>query len=222
MPVTAGLGAWPPPVAPSLPSSELTVRTVSGEDLVVQTPAEARWYNTSRDSYLEQTKFTETTDLRDLDRLMIMELMVFRLGQQLAEGCSYEGLGIDETLYRRNVREYSEQINKTKATMSLTKASRDEAANAGDLSSYISNLKQRARIFGIHRENQLTKALVLMNELSAVLGAYDRADSDERQRIGFEDDGEILDWVRETMLPEFRELDEHFRKNAQQYWIKEQ
>lgn len=188
--------------------------------MTVLTQAEARWFNGSRDSYLEQTKFTQTTDLRDLDRLLGMELTVFRLTQHLAAGHDYDGFDIDDTLFRRNVREYSEQINKTKTAMGLTKAARDEAANAGDLSSYISDLKMRARIFGIHREQQLTRALVLMNELAAIIGAYDRSDKEERQRLGFDNDGEILDWVRATMLPEFQEIDAHFRANQQRYWIR--
>lgn len=198
------------------------VKTVSGEDLFVQTEAEARWFNDSRDTYLVQTKFTETTDLRDLDRLLFMELMVFRLGQQLAMGHDYDDMSIDDTLYRRNVREYSEQINKTKAAMALTKSVRDEAANAGDLSSYITNLKVRAKLFGMHREKQLGKALILMNELSAIVGAYDRSDKDERQRIGFENDAEIIDWVRKTMLPEYFAIDEHFRNKEQRYWVRNQ
>lgn len=215
-------GAAPGTHYVSLTPQGWVVKTVSGEDLFVQTEAEARWYNSSRDSYLEQTRFSETTDLRDLDRLLIMELMVFRMGHQLAAGEGYNGFDFDETLYRRNIREYSEQINKTKASMGLTKAVRDEAANAGDLSTYISNLKARAKLFGIHRENQLTKALVLMNELSSIVGAFDRSDKDERERLGFESETEILNWVRETMLPEFKAIDDHFRENAQRYWIREQ
>jgi hypothetical protein len=203
------------------PAEAQTVTTVAGEELTVLTPAERRWFESSRDTYIAQTKFTETTDLRDLDRVLFMELMTFRLSQQLAAGHDYDGFEIDETLFRRHVREYSEQITRLKASMGLTKAARDEAANDGDLSSYISNLRQRAKIFGIHREKQLTRALVLMNELASIVGAYDRSDAEERGKLGFENDKEIVDWVREIMLPEFKQIDEHFRANQQRYWIRE-
>jgi hypothetical protein len=199
----------------------LVVQQVSGEQMVVQTTAELRWYENSRDTYLKQTKFTEMTDLRDLDRLLFMELMIFRMSQFLGRGTDYDEFEIDEALLRRNVREFSEQITRVKSSMGLTKSARDATANDGDLSVYIANLKSRAKIFGIHRENQLTKALVLMNELSAIVGAYDRSDEEERQKLGFRNEGEILDWVRETMLPEYRELDQHFRANEQRYWIRE-
>lgn len=197
------------------------VQSVSGEPFRVLSAAEARWFNASRDSYLQQTKFTETTDLRDLDRLLVQELMVFRLSQYLSAGHDYDELGIDETLLRRNVREYSEQITRLKESMGLTKRARDDAMAGGDLNAYITNLQQRAKIFGVHREKQLTRALILMNELSAIVGAFDRSDKEERHRLGFEDEKEILEWIRTRMLPEFKEIDEHFRKNEQRYWVRE-
>lgn len=150
-----------------------------------------------------------------------MELMVYRLSQHLAAGVDYDGFELeDEALLRRNVREYSEQINRTKASMGLTKAARDDSAS-GDLSTYISKLQERAKIFGVHRENQLTKALVLMEELSSIVSAYDRSDTEERGKLGFENDTEIVAWIRERMLPEYREIDEHFRTHDQRYWIRE-
>ncbi len=195
---------------------------VSGEDLTVRTGAEVRWFNASRDSYLTQTKFTETTDLRDLDRLLSMELQVFRMTQWLGTGADYDGFEIEnEALLRRNIREYSEQINKTKSSMGLNKAARDEASHAGDLSSYITDLKARAKIFGIHREQQAKKALVLMNELSAIVGAFDRSDSEERAKLGFDNETEILSWIRDTMLPEYKAIDAHFRENEQRYWVRQ-
>jgi hypothetical protein len=109
-----------PPTHMSAPTT-VKVKLVSGEEITVLTPAEARWFESSRDTYMSQTKFTETTDLRDLDRLLFMELMVYRLSQYLAAGVDYDGFEIDDTLLRRNVREYSEQITRVKGSMGLTK-----------------------------------------------------------------------------------------------------
>ncbi len=193
---------------------------ISGETLVVQSEAERRWFETSRDTYVEQTKFTQTTDLRDLDRLLGLELSVFRMTQHLAAGHDYQGFEIDEVLVRRHVREYSEQITRVKGSMGLTKAARDEKTSGGDLSAYISDLKARAKIFGIHREQQLMKALVLINELKAIVGAFDRSDDEERVRLGFKDEKEIIEWVRTRLIPEYDQLDQHFRDNQQRYWIR--
>jgi hypothetical protein len=200
----------------------LTVQLVSGEELIVLTPGEQRWFNNSRTHYLDQTRFSETTDLHDLDRLMSMELQVFRMTQWSAAGHDYDEMPIDEALIRRNIREYSEQINKTKTSMGLTKAARDEARNSGDLGQYISDLKMRAKIFGIHREKQLTKALSLVQELSAIVGSFDRSDKEERHKLGFESEADIVAWVRHTMLPEYAAIDAHFRENEQKFWVRKQ
>lgn len=200
----------------------MTVRLVAGEEIVVLTAAEARWVNQTRDHYLEQTRFTAATDLRDLDRLIVMEFMVYRYTQYLSSGKDYDDFPIeDERALRVGVRELSDQINKLKTTMGMTKAARDEAASSGDVAGFLNDLLQRAKIFGVHREEQLTKALTLMNELSAILGAYDRSDEEERAKLGFRTPDEILAWIREIMLPEYQAIDAHFRENVQRYWARD-
>lgn len=198
------------------------VKLVSGKDVTVQTDQEADWFIQTRDSYTTQLKFTEVTDLVDLDRLLILELMVFRFTQHLAQGTDYDGDMLNEKQMLADLKLYSDQINKVKDSMGLNKKSRDDAANEGNFSAWLSDLKSRAKIFGVHREKQLTKALTLMQELSTVVGAYDRSDEEERRKLGFASPAEIVDWVRETMLPEFHALDAYFREHEQRYWVRDQ
>lgn len=206
----------------TLVNSLFEVKLVSGKTLSVMTELEAEWYNESRDSYLEQTKFTDATDLRDLDRLLILELMIFRWTQHLAAGVDYEGFEVKSEDIRRNIKEYSDQLNKVKESMGLNKKARDDAANDGNLAAYISDLKSRAKIFGIHRERQLTVALTLFNELSGIIGSYDRSDKEEREKLGFPDEHSILEWLRHVALPKYKQLDEHFRTHEQRYWVRDQ
>lgn len=114
----------------------------------------------------------------------------------------------------------SSQIDSIKKAMGLNKAARDAEANTDSVADYIQNLKARAKAFGIHRETQLRKALELMNELHAIVGAFDRSDQEEREKIGFESEAEILEWIRNTMLPEYTAIDEHFRQHDQRYWVR--
>lgn len=200
--------------------TRVDVTMVSGESLQVQGDVEARWFNATRDQYLSELHFTETTDLRDLDRLMVLELMVFRWTQQLAAGRDYSGYEIDEDQLRKNIREYSDAVTKIKDSMGLTKKARDDAANTGDFATWLADLKMRAKAFGINREKQLSKALVLMNELFSIVNAYDRSDDEERHKLGFESDAEILKWIREVMQPEYKAVDEHFRDSDQRYWVR--
>lgn len=199
-----------------------SVRMVSGKVTQVQTDQEAEYFEESRDAYLKQTKFTENTDLKDLDRLLVLELMVFRWQQHLFAGADYDGDMVNEKQLTTDIKLYSDQINKIKETMGLTKKAREEAQADGNFSAWLTDLKARAKLFGIHRENQLTKALVLMKELFTIVNTFDRSDAEERLKLGFENEGEILEWIRNVMQPEFNALDEYFREHSQRYWIRQQ
>jgi hypothetical protein len=201
-----------------LPSPQ-TVRMVSGKLTTVQTAAEAEFYVESQAAYLSQTKFTENTDLKDLDRLLVLELMVFRWQQHLFSGHDYDGEFANDKQLTADIKAYSDQINKLKDSMGLAKKARDEAQSEDNFARWLSDLKARAKIFGIHREKQLTAALTLMKELFTIVGAFDRSDDEERRKIGFETEHDILEWIRHTMKREFDAVDEHFTHNEQRYWI---
>jgi hypothetical protein len=201
-----------------LGSPQYEVKLCSGDALYVQTETEQRWFTDTQQKYLKENKFEDTTDLQDLDRLLILELAIFRWGQHLASGYDYHRNLVDEDLLRKQIKEQSEAISKLKATLALDKKSRDAALNEGNFHAWFMDVKRRAKIFGIHRENQLNRGLALMNELGGIIGAYDRADEEERVKLGYRTDAAILDWVRNTMLPAFREVDEHFIENEQKLW----
>ena len=200
------------------PEAQHKVQLVSGEDLQVMTEVEARWFTDTKGKYLTETKFTDTTDLQDMDRLLCLELLMFRWNQHLAAGRDYEGNLVDDDLLRKQVKEQSEAITKLKQSLGLDKKSRDQALNEGNFNAWFMDVKRRAKIFGIHRENQLNKALSLMNELSSVIGSFDRSDAEERRKLGYETEVEIVAWIRDSMLPEFRAIDEYFIEHEQKMW----
>jgi hypothetical protein len=206
------------PDATSAGPSLFEVDLCSGETLQVTTEVEQRWFTDTKGKYLAETRFTDTTDLQDMDRLLCLELLIFRWNQHLAAGRDYEGNLVDDDLLRKQVKEQSEAITKLKQSLSLDKKSRDAALNEGNFAVWLADVKRRAKLFGIHRENQLNKALSLMNELSGIVGAYDRSDEEERRKLGFETPEQILAWVRDSMLPDFRAVDEHFIEHEQKLW----
>lgn len=195
---------------------------VSGQHLEVMTDQEGDWFEHSRDTYLQQTRFTDNTDLKDIDRLLALELLIFRWTQWLASGTDYNNDLIDDGRLTMSLKGYNDQVNKLKESMGLSKATRDKAMSEGDFSKWITDLKARAKVFGIHRQQQLTKALTLLEELSAIIGAYDRSDAEERRKLGFETETDILDWIRKTALPEYRLLDAFFREHTQSYFVRDQ
>lgn len=208
------------PLSPP-PSTLIDVQLVSGKTTKVMSTLEAEWFDETRDAYLAQTKFTETTDLRDLDRLLVMELMMFRWTQWLSAGVDYEGFETAAETVRKNIKEYSDQINKVKESMGLNKKARDDSANDGDFAQWLGDLKARAKIFGVHREKQLQVALTLFNQMSGIITTYDRSDAEERIKSGFATEESIVTWIRTVALPTYAQVDEHFRENEQRYWIRD-
>jgi hypothetical protein len=199
--------------------SEVTL--VSGDKAQVLTVEEAEYFNRSRDAYLQQTRFTEQTDLADLDRLLTLELLVFRWRQFLFCGYDYHGDEIeDEAKMVDKVKYYSDQINKVKESMGLNKKARDDAANEGSFALKYADLRAKAKIFGIHRVRQLQEALTLFEQLSDVISAFYRSDEEERRKLGFETEAQICEWIRDVALPEYRQIDEFFREHEQRYWIR--
>lgn len=194
------------------------VTLCSGETLRVQTAVEQRWFNDTKAKYLTETRFTDTTDMQDMDRLLCLELLMFRWNQHLASGYDYQNELVDDDLLRKQVKEQSVAITALKSSLSLDKKSRDAALNEGNFAAWFADVKRRAKLFGIHRETQLNTALALMNELAAIVGAFDRSDNEERKKLGFENEGEILKWVRESMIPDFQKIDEYFTEHEQKLW----
>jgi hypothetical protein len=213
--IPAGLaGGYP--LVPSL----YQVDTPSGQCIEVLGQPERDFYASQREAYMTQNKFTNASDLLDLDRLLFLELLIYRATNWLGRGQDYDGMALsdrEEVAQRRSLKENSTLISVIKNDLGLTRNQRDRAAYES-VGTYITLLKQRAKEFGVHRERQLATSITLCKQLFAILGAYDRSDEAERHKIGFEDADEILDWVREVMYPEFEQVDQHFITNVQRYW----
>jgi hypothetical protein len=71
---------------------------------------------------------------------------------------------------------------------------------------------------GLHRENQLQKALSLFNELSALIGTHARMDDVERKEREMTKE-DIWKWIEEVAIPEYQALDAYFREHVQKMWV---
>ena len=197
-----------------------TVTTPSGQTIGVLGDPERLFYEGQAARYMTENKFTNTSDLLDLDRLIFLELLIFRASSVIGRGENYDGTVLNDRAEgdaRRAMKENSALISTVKNDLGLTKSQRDRAMyeNAGV---YISELKARAKEFGVHRQSQLSAALTLCTQLFAIVGAFDRSDEVERGKIGFETEVEILDWIRTIMKPEYEAVDAYFIEHSQKYW----
>lgn len=198
-----------------------TVKTVSGFEIEVMGVNEARYYVDQMAKYLNENAFTAVTDLADLDRLLFLELLIFRWTGWLSSGKDYDGYltQSQEDQVRKNIKEVGPQISTIKNDLGLTKSQRDKEAFES-VGQYINDLKARAKEHGVRREKQLTTGIALTKELFSLISTYDRSNALERTKIGLESPEDILDWVRGHMMPTFNEVDEYFRKNQQRTWVR--
>lgn len=197
------------------------VKTVAGHEIEVMGKEEAGYYRRQKDRYLAENKFTAVTDLADLDRLLFMELLVFRWTNWMSSGKDYDGYlaPSQEDQLRKNLKEMAPLISAVKNDLGLTKSQRDKE-QFESVGQYIVDLKARAKEHGVRREKQLTTAICLTKELFSLVGTFDRSNPLERAKIGLESEAEIVDWIRTHMKPEFDKVDEYFRTNSQKFWVR--
>jgi hypothetical protein len=196
------------------------VRQINNQVLEVQGDAEKLFYDTQKRKYLAENKFTNVADLTDLDRLLFLELLMFRWSNWLSKGQDYDGLlrpGAEEVI-RKSIEKTAPLISQIKNDLGLTLSQRTKE-QAESVGAYITELKKRAKEHGIRREQQLTRALCLIEELSSLVGTFDRSNKLERSKVGLETEADIVDWIRTSMLPDYREVDEHFRAASQKFWV---
>lgn len=198
-----------------------TVVQLNGHPMEVMSVEEAAFYSDQQRRYTAENHFSAVSDLTDLDRLISYELQTFRMNRWLASGRDYDGRELPisaHTEMRRQMKELATLISGVKVDLGLTRSAR-EAEQAESVGSYLTELKRRAKEHGIKREGQLTRALVLVAELKSLVGTFDRANESERRRIGLESEADIVEWIRLKLIPEFDEVDAHFRANSQKFWV---
>lgn len=194
-----------------------TVLTPSGSDLHLQTPEEGDWYESRRDRYQRDNHFPNISDIQDLDRLLMLEVLTYRWGLWMSQGFDYLFARVDENDLSKKIKEYSAEIRLLKLALGIDKATRDKDKGES-LPDYIDNLLGRAKEFGYHRNAQYQKAVTLFYELRAMVTTYDRCDDEERQTLDLSMES-IMEWVRTKAIADWDQLADDFRAN-QSMWVK--
>lgn len=213
-----GYGAW-----------DTTVGLVAGPRVVLPSgvvqPAlnddEAEYLTERVARYHTDNALSNISDLQDLDRMLVMEMLVHRWGIWVAQRCDYDGRAIDEAFYQRQMNAYSTELRQLKKLLGLDKPARDRTRGEGSVQHYWEQLGARAKAFGIMRVTQLDKALELTNQLIGLVTFHHNATPEEREEFHVTSD-DIVEWVETVYRPEFQAIDAHFRANDQTYWVRSQ
>lgn len=194
------------------------VDSPSGSTILLQNESEASYYERQRDKYLQDNRFTNVSDVEDLSRLLTLEVMVHRWSNWLTQGFDYLVARVNETELKTNIKEYSIEIRLVKASLGIDRAQRekDKGETVGD---YVANLVERAKEFGVHRDEQYAKAVTYLWDLISQIQTHDRCDETERRELDLTSDS-IIDWVRTSVIPEWDAMNNAFRAN-QKVWISE-
>lgn len=195
-----------------------TVTSPSGSDLHLQTQEEADWYHSRRDRYQQDNHFPNMSDLQDLDRLLMLEVLSYRWGLWMAQGFDYLYSRVDEGQLKNSIKEYSVEIRLLKQSLGIDKATRDKEKGES-LSDYTANLLERAKVFGYHRNEQYEIVVTKMYALRSMVTTYDRCDEEERRILDLSPEV-IMEWIRSNMIQPFDEHSEAFRKE-QAIWVRD-
>lgn len=193
------------------------VVTPSGSQMHLQTQEEADYYEDRRDRYTQENKFVMVSDYQDLDRLLMLEILVYRWSLWMAQGFDYLAARVEENALKNNIKEYSVEIRLLKQALGIDKVTRDKEKGES-LPDYIANLLERAKVFGYHRNSQYEMAVTKIYELRSMVMTYDRCDEREREELDLSLQS-IFEWMRDKMFKDWDELDKTFRAN-QSIWIK--
>lgn len=192
----------------------------SGAEFEVLHESEIEYWNSAREKYLEQFKFENISDLQDLDRVLVGEVLCFRWGSWLMSETDYDGRSIEELAdkLKKQKIDQEKETRILKEKMGLNRAHRQDSEQQ-NTAEYLQALLRRAKEFGVHRDEQVAKAIELLNETFVQVGLYRRSDDEERAHLRvFPED--IMNWLWEVARPEYEAIDDAFRKN-QRIWIKE-
>lgn len=192
------------------------VDSPSGSQILLQNESEANYYERQREKYTHDNRFTNVSDVEDLSRLLTLEIMVHRWSNWLTQGFDYLASRVNETELKTNIKEYSVEIRLVKASLGIDRAQRekDKGETVGD---YIATLLERAKEFGVHRDEQYTKSVTILWELISQIKTHDRCDEQERRELDLTPES-IIDWVRTSVMPDWDQLNTAFRAN-QKVWI---
>lgn len=189
----------------------------SGAKVVLMTQGEVDYYNEIANRYQEDNKFTNISDLLELDRVLLHELMCYRWGQwMLNGGLDYHNNPVVQL--EKNVREYSKEIRDLKSDLGIDKKTR-ESSKGTSTAKFIDDLLVRAKQFGVHRDEQINQIYTDFNELRGLITLYNNCTKAERNlfNANLED---IIYWLEEK-FKNYDKIDEAFRQN-QRIWIREE
>lgn len=183
-------------------------------------PDEAHFISELSRKYTTEFAFQSSSDLQDLDRVVIFEMLIHRWGRWLSRRVDDAGIQIDEKTVGDRISSTSSELRQLKKLLGIDKVAREKAKGEGSVPHYLANLLERAKAFGVNRERQLDKGLELANQLSSLVLLHRNCNADERRSLHVTE-ADLIEWIETVFVPEFEAIDTYFREHAQKLWVRD-
>lgn len=197
----------------------IPVEAPSGATFHVLTESEREYFEDVANRYMADNQLINISDVQDLDRVLMMELLVYRWSSWLTNETDYQGLAVDPIALNKSIKDFSSEIRLVKKALGIDRAAR-EKEKGESVQEYIENLGVRAKAFGIMRDTQHARTIELFQDLKALIEFHDNCTPIERKENSVEVE-DIMEWIREIAIVEFDSIDLEFRKQ-QRMWIRSQ
>lgn len=180
---------------------------------------EYQYFHDRSQQYLTDNDFQNVSDFQDVDRLLILELMVYRNGLWSLQLQDYWGEPVDEEKLQKLVKDHSAEIRQLKKNLGLDRETREKLRGEDSVENYLARLRQRAHHFGYKRNDEAAKAMELWKTLESIVVLHLNCTERERieQQVTTDD---IIKWLTEEAFPAYNAIDIEFRKE-QKMWIRE-
>lgn len=100
-------------------SEDIYVTGPSGSTYQVYNDLEAEHYKQLSERYQEDNVFANVSDIQELDRIIMMELMAYRWGSWLLQEKDYEGKRVNPQELQKSIAAYSKEIREIKKDLGI-------------------------------------------------------------------------------------------------------
>lgn len=192
----------------------------SGAVYYVLTSGESAYLSDRILRYQADNHFINVSDIQDIDKMIVFELLIHRWTLWLSKGRDYYDEDINIKQFAEMVNSYSTEVRQLKKALGVDKVTRDRTRGDDSLPAFWAHLQRRAKEFGVMRNEQLVATITAFQRLKALLQFHDNADEIERRENHCEID-DLVQLLREE-IARFDQIDETFRHEKQSLWVRRQ
>jgi hypothetical protein len=198
----------------------IPVALPSGATYFVITDEEQRYLTERIQRYLSDNHFVNVSDVQDIDKMIVFELLIHRWTLWISRGRDYFDEDISVKQYAEMVKEYSTEVRQLKKALGVDKSTRDRTRGDDSIASLWENLRRRAAEFGYKRNEEYVQAITSFQRLKAMVTFHDKCDDVERKENACEI-ADVMEVLRDE-IRKFDEIDERFKFEKQTLWVRSQ